>query len=143
MTIQATHADWRFRRLPQSIGAILFGFFVIVVLSIGTDQILHSLEVYPPWGQPMPETGDNVLALTYRCVYAVIGCYLAAKFAPRAPMRHALILGAVGFVLSSAGAVAMWDFGPNWYPIALAVSSWPCAWLGGVLYNAGQSGGRR
>jgi hypothetical protein len=119
----------------RSTAAVFLGFFTVVVLSLGTDQVLHVLEVYPPWGQPMWGTGLNLLALAYRCVYAVIGSYIAARFAPHAPMRHALALGVVGLVPSVAGTIAMWDFGPNWFPIALVLSTLPCAWLGGVLYG--------
>lgn len=126
------------RRRWRSTGAVLFGFIAVVVLSLGTDQALHSLDVYPPWGQPMYETGLNLLALSYRIVYAVIGSYLAARFAPHHPMRHALILGVIGFVLSSLGAIAaitMVDVGPAWYPIALVLTAVPCAWLGGALHR--------
>jgi hypothetical protein len=47
----------------KSIGAVLAGFLVNVVLGLGTDQVFHMLNVYPPWGVPMTETGDNLLAL--------------------------------------------------------------------------------
>ena len=130
------------RRLLRSIAAVLLGFLAVVALSIGTDEVLHLLEVYPPWGQPMYETGLNVLALAYRAVYAVVGSYIAARFAPRAPMRHAMALGVAGLVLSSAGAIAaisMADLGPNWFPIALMLTALPCAWLGGVLYRVTQA----
>ncbi|WP_295813701.1 hypothetical protein [uncultured Nitratireductor sp.] len=40
-------------------------------------------------------------------------------------------------MLSTLGAIAMWDFGMHWYPIALIVSSLPCAWIAGRLYLAG------
>ena len=123
-------------RLLRSTTAIFLGFFVVVVLSLGTDQVLHSLDVYPPWGQPMHNPGLNFLALTYRSVYAIVGSYIAARFAPRNAMRHALVLGLVGFGLSLAGAIATipMDLGPAWFPIALVVSALPCAWLGGLLY---------
>jgi hypothetical protein len=119
------------------VGAVLLGFVVVVVLSLGTDQVLHVLQVYPPWGQPMWDPRLNLLALAYRCVYAVLGSYIAARVAPRNPMRHALALGVVGLVLSSAGALGAMaaEMGPNWYPIALVVTALPCAWLGGVLYR--------
>jgi hypothetical protein len=29
------------------------------------------------------------------------------------------------------------DVGPAWYPIALGLTTLPCAWLGGALYRAG------
>lgn len=122
----------------RSTGAIFIGLIAIVALSLGTDQILHWLDVYPPWGEPMYEPELNALALGYRCVYAVLGSYIAARLAPTAPMGHAMILGLIGLVLSSAGAAAAKDMnlGPTWYPIALALSSIPCAWLGGVLHRA-------
>src|SRR5437868_7375357 len=41
------------KSIRRSIGAILLGFFVVALLSLGTDQILHVLKVYPPWGVPM------------------------------------------------------------------------------------------
>lgn len=124
------------RRLGRSIGAILLGLVAVFVLSLGTDQVLHSLGVYPPWGERMHDVGLNLLALAYRCGYAVIGSYLAARFAPRHPMQHALILGTIGFVLSTIGAISaiQMDLGPAWYPIALALTALPCAWIGGTLY---------
>jgi hypothetical protein len=86
----------------------------------------------------MYETSDNVLALAYRTVYAIIGSYIMARFAPYAPMRHAMIGGAIGFVLSSVGAIAaikIGNLGPIWFPIALALTALPCAWAGGVLHR--------
>jgi hypothetical protein len=128
-TTAGTRRPWR------SIAAVALGFVAVVVLSLGTDQVLHLLRVYPPWGQPMPDPGDNALALAYRCVYGVIGGYLTAGYAPRAPMRHALILGAIGTVVGAAGAAATipLKLGPAWYPIALALSGLPTAWLGARL----------
>jgi len=73
----------------RSTAAVVVGFMVVVALSLGTDQVLHSLGVYPPWGQPMYATGLNLLALSYRIIYAIIGSYIAARLAPRNPMRHA------------------------------------------------------
>lgn len=85
----------------------------------------------------MHDPGLNLLALAYRCAYAVLGSYITAAVAPRNPMRHALVLGAIGVVLSLAGAIAAipLKLGPAWYPILLVVSSLPCAWLGGVLHR--------
>ena len=127
------------RRPLRSTLAVLAGFAAIFVLSLATDQVFHSLGVYPPWGEPMRDTGDNVLALSYRLVYDTFGCYLAARLAPRNSMRHALILGGIGFVLSTLGgaAVLTQDMGPAWFPILLALLSLPTAWLGGWLAAPG------
>lgn len=130
------------RRLGRSVAAVLLGFVAVVVLSLVTDQVLHVLEVYPPWGQPMHDPGLNLLALSYRIVYTVVGGYIAASLAPHSPMRHVLILGVIGLALGAAGAIGTitrYDLGPDWYPIALALTALPCTWLGGVLHRRRQA----
>jgi hypothetical protein len=126
------------RRQLRSTGAILAGFLTTAVLSLATDQLLHVLDVYPPWGQPMHEPALNALALGYRILYSVLGGYITARLAPHSPVRHAVILGIIGFVVATAGAVGtitQYDLGPDWYPIALALTALPCTWLGGRLYE--------
>jgi hypothetical protein len=135
MTVPMTTTSTHPRRLGRSIAAVLLGFVAVVLLSLGTDQVLHVLQVYPPWGQPMHDPGLNLLALAYRLVYGVVGGWIAARFAPHSPIRHALVLGAIGLALSAAGAVAMWDAGPHWYPISLGLTALPTAWLGGILHR--------
>jgi uncharacterized membrane protein len=52
-------------------------------------------------------------------------------------MKHAILLGVIGVVLSIIGVAANWnkgpEFGPRWYGILLIFSAIPCAWLGGLL----------
>jgi hypothetical protein len=120
----------------RRIGAVLAGLLVIVILSLGTDTVLHATGIYPPWFEPM--AGPLwLLATAYRIVYGVAGSYITARLAPDRPMTHALMLGFVGVALSIAGAVVVWgkgpEFGPTWYPIALIAIALPCAWAGGKL----------
>jgi hypothetical protein len=135
MTMPQTTAGPARGSFLRSAGAVLAGLVTIFVLSLAVDQLMHSLGVYPPWGEPMNDTGLLLWALAYRCVIQVGGCYLTARLAPYAPMGHALTLGTIGVVLATAGAIAMWDLSANWYPIALVISSLPCAWLGGLLHR--------
>jgi hypothetical protein len=139
MTTHMTIATPQPRRLGRSAVALLVGFFACAILSLATDQVLHVLHVYPPWGEPMREPALNGLALAYRCVYTVVGSYITARLAPYAPMGHALVLGAIGFVLSLTGAIVAipLDLGPSWFPIALVLTTLPCAWLGGALHRIG------
>jgi hypothetical protein len=125
------------RRLPRSIAAVFLGFLAVVVLSLGTDEVLHLLQVYPPWDQPMPAPGQNLLALSYRILYTVLGGYITARLAPRSPMRHVWVLAAIGLVLGTAGAIATipMHLGPSWYPIGIAATAIPCTWLGGALHH--------
>lgn len=124
------------RRILRSLGALFAGFAAVVVLSLGTDVVLHTTGVFPPWGYTMSDA-LFVLATVYRTLYAIAGSYLTARLAPHRPMAHALAGGVVGLILSVIGAVATWDrgpeFGPHWYPLALVATALPCAWLGGRL----------
>jgi len=126
------------RHLPKSLGAIAAGMLAIVVLSLGTDGLLHLAGVYPPWGEPMPQPGLNLLALSYRCAFNVLGAYLAACLAPRHPARHLWAFAVLGFALGAAGAIATIPLrlGPAWYPVTLALSAFPCTWLGGAAFRA-------
>jgi len=141
MTTPLAQSNPHPRRLPRSIVAVVSGFLAVVILSLGTDQVLHVLKVYPPWGQTMFDPGLNFLALSYRIVYTIFGSYLTARLAPHTPMRHAWILGFIGLAFGTAGAIATipMNLGPAWYPIAIAVTALPCAWLGGVLHRRMQS----
>ena len=138
MTVATTVPAAEPRRLGRSIAAVAAGFFATAVLSLATDQVLHTLDVYPPWGEPMWSPWLNTLALSYRIVFTISGGYLTAWLAPHAPMRHAVILGLIGTAFGAAGAIAaisIANLGPNWYPIALALSGFPCVWLGGELHR--------
>jgi hypothetical protein len=122
----------------KSIGALLAGFVVVVILSLGTDLVLHAARVFPPWGESMVGyDGALLLATIYRTIYGVVGSYITARLAPDRPMGHALVGGFVGLVICIAGAVATWNkgpaFGSHWYPVALIVLAMPDAWVGGVL----------
>jgi hypothetical protein len=137
MTIRTTQASTQPRNLWRSTGAIVLGIVTVVVLSLATDQLFHVLEVYPPWGQPMVESGLLVLALAYRCVYNVVGAYITARLAPRNPMRHVWILGFIGVALGLVGAIVTipMHLGPAWYPISLVITALPFTLLGGVLHR--------
>jgi hypothetical protein len=126
------------RRIGRSIGAMLTGIVAGIILTIGTDIVLHAIGVFPPWGQSMVGfDGPLVLATVYRTVYGVLGSYIIAQLAPDRPMQHALVGGFVGFVVSIVGAAVTWNkgpaFGPHWYPLALIVLAVPQAWAGGRL----------
>lgn len=119
----------------KSIGSILVGLIAVVVLSTLTDVVLEStglMQTNPfdanPWWLV-------VIVIIYRNIYGTVGSYLAARLAPHKPMRHAIILGFIGFALSIAGTIVMWDIPPHWYPLTLIALTLPSAWLGGKLYS--------
>jgi len=46
-----------------------------------------------------------------------------------------MIAGAIGLIVSVAGAAATWDrdLGPHWYNVAVAAMALPCAWTGAKI----------
>ena len=132
--MQETHPT---RRTGRSILAILVGFLVVVIISIATDLVMHSIGLFPRLGQPMTDK-PLVIATAYRLIYGVLGAYITARLAPYNPMQHSLWGGVIGMVLGIMGAVATWNkgpaFGPHWYPVALIVTALPCAWIGAKLF---------
>jgi drug/metabolite transporter (DMT)-like permease len=102
---------------------------------MGTDEVLHLVGLFPAINQVTYEAPRFVAATSYRVLYAVLGFYLIARLAPSRPWRHVWVAAAIGLVASIAGVVATMthDMGPLWYPLALAVTTLPCAWLGGAL----------
>ena len=127
------------RRLVRSALAVLAGLVAIVALSMLADEIAYGLGVFPRPPRITYDTGPYLIATAYRAVIGVAGCWLAARLAPNHPMRHALIVGGIGLIMSAAGVAAAlsMDLGPVWYPIALLVITPPSAWLGGRLAGAG------
>jgi drug/metabolite transporter (DMT)-like permease len=128
------------RRIGRSVLAVLVGMLVGIAITLGTDEILHIVGVFPPWGASMVGfDGALLLATAYRTVYGVLASYITARLAPDRPMMHALVGGFLGLVVSIAGAAATWNkgpaFGPHWYPLALIVLAMPQAWAGGKLYE--------
>ena len=105
------------RRVLRRIGAVLAGLLAVVILDVGIDVVLH--------------------ATAYRMVDGITGGYIVARLAPDRPVLHALALGIIGLVLSTAGVVGTWnqgpEFGPKWYPLALVVVALPCALMSGIL----------
>jgi len=125
--------------IRRSVAAIFAGVMTVIVLSLGTDVILHATGIYPPWFQPMADP-LWVLALAYRIVYGIAGGYVAGRFAPNQPMKHALIVGFIGLALTIVGVAMHWnkgpEFGPKWFSVALVLTALPCAWAGGKLVMA-------
>jgi hypothetical protein len=124
------------RKILQSIGAVVAGALTGILLSVGTDALMHAQHIFTENGQPLANS-LLLLATAYRTVYGVLGAWLTARLAPRNPMAHVIVLGSLGLIASAAGAAATWNKGPefasHWYPVALVILAVPTAWLGGKL----------
>ena len=125
------------RRIGRSILALLAGFVVVVILSIGTDAGLHAMGIFPALGQPIADGRLLLLATAYRTLYGLLSSYVTARVAPYRPMLHAMVGGCVGLTLNVVGLVSTWNsgLGHHWYPITLTVLALPTAWAGGKLFE--------
>ena len=120
--------------MGRSIVAVVVGFVLIAVLSFGTDAAIRA--ALPGSFSPNGATTDRGLLLAsvvYVGLFAVLGCYVTARLAPRRPMAHALVLGLLGLVFNIAGTIAMWNAAPVWYHVTQIALVMPWAWLGGWL----------
>ncbi len=117
----------------KSIGAVVAGFFALVILSVIMDSILEKAGIMKT--DPFVENPVWLIAIIilYRTIFNTFGCYLTARLAPNKPMKHAIILGVIGVVLTVVGLVVAWDIPPRWYPISLIILTLPAAWLGGKM----------
>ena len=117
----------------KSIGAVLSGFALLVILSIMMDSILENTGVMKT--EPFSENPIwlILIIILYRTIFNTLGCFMTARLAPNKQMKHAIILGIIGVVLTTVGLIVMWDIPPRWYPISLIVLTLPAAWIGGKM----------
>ena len=122
----------------RSVWAVFAGVLGVLVVTTVVDIALHLAGVFPPMDKPIDD-GLAALATSYRVVIGIGAAWLTARLAPKNPMDHALILGAIGFVLAAVGVVVTWNLGlgPRWYPIALVLLALPQSWAGAKLFEAG------
>jgi hypothetical protein len=122
----------------RSIGAVLAGLIANAVLSTATDLLLVASGVFPPlseFGHPASFSNSLLLlALVYRTIYGVFGCYLTARLAPRNPMAHSIALGCIGLVIGVAGAIATWGEWASWYSLAIIAVVLPSSWFGASIF---------
>lgn len=126
----------------KSIGAVLAGFLLGGALSVGADFLMDKLGIMSMEDFKQTSLFVVFIVIVYRFIFNVIGCYLTAKLAPNKPMKHVIIIGIIGTVLSLVGSFAMWDKAIPFYNIAIILISLPSALLGGQLYLKKQNNGR-
>jgi hypothetical protein len=127
-------------RWYRSVGAVLAGLFLNAFLSSATDMLLVAIGVFPPlreFGNPAAYSDSLLLlALLYRTLFGVLGCYVTARLAGFRPMAHALALGGIGVIIGTLGAIATWDAWTHWYSLAIIAVTLPSSWLGARIHLA-------
>ena len=131
------------KKIFKSIGAVLAGFILTLILTRGLDILLESTGIFPSVEEQQKHGFNilwmNILAIIYRVVFTIIGGYVTAKLAPSKPMKHVLILGIIGTIIAIIGNIVvanipeMANVLPLWFSIALVITAFPSIWIGGKL----------
>ena len=117
----------------KSIGAVVAGVIVIVVLSVVTDMLLEKIGFFPSPSQGLFDTNLLVIALLYRTAYAAAGGYVSARLAPSKPLKHVKALLIIGTFFGILGVIGGWNLSQHWYPISLVITSAVAVWFGGKM----------
>lgn len=125
--------------MQRSILAIVAGFFAtFIAVQAGTAALKAIMpDRVRPAGARVDDPVVLVATLAIVAVCAIAGCYLTAKLAPRQPMKHALLLGAIAFAMSIPLTIQVWQLTPVWYNLYSLAAVMPYAWLGGKLAGPG------
>ena len=136
--VKTATSTWR-----RSVLAVAAGLAANAGLSTITDLLLVAMAVFPPlseFGHPASFSDSLLLlALAYRTVFGVLGCYVTARLAPTRPMVHSLALDSLGFTIGVIGAVATWGAWTSWYSLAIIAVTLPSAWLGARIAQHNQT----
>ena len=111
----------------RSIAAILAGIVVLTITSFAIEAVANPLlqKTFPG--------ALRIVTLVYTMVCVAAGGYVTAWLARRAPVRHAIIMGAIESALTIVAMLSLGEHAPLWSWIAGIVLTTPAAWLGGLL----------
>ena len=114
----------------RSLGAILAGYLVIVLLTLLffslLDLALPPGQISNPW---------ILFTLAFSVIAAVLGGWVTARLAKRHPRLHGFLLGAFLILMGLLSMSAAQGNEPFWYQASLLALALPAAWAGSALYR--------
>lgn len=126
--------------MVRSIAAVVAGFlFTFIGITAVTTVVHEKLPAKFPVAAMVTAPDALLIDLAVVAVFAIAGCALCARLAPKKPLQHALLLGAIAFTLGIPNTMANWGSAPPWYNVLNLLLVLPFAWAGGVLGSAGRS----
>jgi hypothetical protein len=122
--------------IPRSVVAVVAGIAVFSLLLFGASVLGDALTGGgPEWINR--SVGTQLAWLLWNVVSLVAAGYVAAAAAPRAPARHALVMGAVQAMFTLGAMMTVADTAtPRWLWIAGILVMLPFAWVGAWLLRA-------
>ena len=119
--------------MGRSILALLAGFIAEPLLVVAADFLYSRInpQAFTPEGAVFGVAAAVVLI--YVQIINAISGWITGVIAPKKPVTHALILGAIGFVLCIIVSARRWGLEPHWYLLGGIVLAIPSTVLGGYL----------
>lgn len=130
----------------RSVLAIVAGYLVSAVLVFVGFTVLGRIAPSAMSAAGLaaaPRPGLVLGILLMDVVIAVVGGYVTALIARRAPIGHALALGVLMFILGIVTAWASPEREPTWYAIWMPIVVLPAAVVGGMIRARQTQGGPR
>jgi hypothetical protein len=120
----------------RSVLAVVVGLAAMAITVI-VATVLSVRLLYPeaePGHHPAPTAAWLAVNFAYSLAAAVLGGWLAAYLAPRAPFPHAVALAVVAIAMALPGILGGGSPGqPDWYPPVMAAVAVVGILLGGKL----------
>lgn len=121
--------------MKRLVFAIMTAILINFILATAIDMGFHAAGIYPPYGQPMMDSGLMAIAMSYRMLITIFAAYITAMIAREKAKTAIYFTGILGTILWLIGAIVGWDLGPAWYHITGIVSALPLALLGWKIYE--------
>jgi hypothetical protein len=118
----------------QSVLAIALGFIAVILVNLPAASLVEPL--FPGSLDPdgMPRTAPaQALFLPIIFLAGVAGAFVVVLVAPRAPVAHALVFGALAVVGDLFVVVDYAEIWPLWFAALVVLTVPPQVWLGAVL----------
>lgn len=123
------------KRVLRSVAAVIAGYFAMAVplMLMFFAVALVLFGGLPDRRMPPPPVGVNLALLVFSGLFAVLGGYVAAWVAGRAPRAHALALGLLMLALGAVMLLNPESPEPMWSRLATVAMALPCPLVGGWL----------
>jgi len=125
--------------MTRSVLAVLAGIATLTIVSFAIEAAVNaSLRYFFPIAFPNPAALDasipvKVFMTIYTLLSIAVGGYVTARIAPRFPLRHAVIMGAIELLMTIGVMFELSGLLPVWGWIANMACIVPAAWWGAKL----------
>jgi hypothetical protein len=118
----------------KSIWALIAGFLLLTVLSIGADILLRAFfpKAFGPSGV-VQSWFAAIATISYAAAFGALSSYLTARLAGGRPVMHAMVLGGIVLFVVAAELAGSWHSAPVWFNLCFLAIILPSAFLGGFV----------